>query len=76
MRGRGVDSHEICLNTLGIHGLGRTSSHDQILLLNKSLLGSLSYELRSMSIRIRNLIRQLLEVEPPKDLLCPNFERI
>jgi hypothetical protein len=74
MRGGCIDDQKEALEEIGVHGLRRTSSHDQVLLLGKAHLNRLS-DVSTASIAFGRLVDLSLdEVVPTEDLFSPNLE--
>src|SRR5450756_377984 len=74
MRRLCINDKKVTLNAFGIHGFSRTTSHNQVLLVNESLADGLSLVMTAMTIFARNVNASLDEVEPSEKIFGPEFE--
>ena len=73
--GIGIDVFDISLMTHEVHGLGRTSSDDQILFVDQALLDATLLVMSTGSILIRDVHRTIDKIIPTIHLLGPYLER-
>ena len=76
MSRRAVHHTEISLDAGVVEGLGRASSHNEVLLLGQPLLDPLRHIPAAPSIRVRHIDRAVVEIVPSKHLFAPELEGI